>query len=68
MLSLKWLKYKHNVLKYKQLLLEEYAPYVSVTVGKTSLITRFMYDSFDNTYQVSETTTSVMESNRFSSL
>jgi len=21
-------------------------------VGKTSLITRFMYDSFDNTYQV----------------
>ena len=23
------------------------------TVGKTSLITRFMYDSFDNTYQVS---------------
>lgn len=26
----------------------------SVTVGKTSLITRFMYDSFDNTYQVSQ--------------
>lgn len=24
-----------------------------VSVGKTSLITRFMYDSFDNTYQVS---------------
>ena len=24
-----------------------------VAVGKTSLITRFMYDSFDNTYQVS---------------
>lgn len=24
----------------------------SVLVGKTSLITRFMYDSFDNTYQV----------------
>lgn len=24
----------------------------SVSVGKTSLITRFMYDSFDNTYQV----------------
>jgi len=23
----------------------------SDTVGKTSLITRFMYDSFDNTYQ-----------------
>ena len=23
------------------------------SVGKTSLITRFMYDSFDNTYQVS---------------
>lgn len=22
-----------------------------ITVGKTSLITRFMYDSFDNTYQ-----------------
>lgn len=26
--------------------------YCSFTVGKTSLITRFMYDSFDNTYQV----------------
>lgn len=25
-------------------------------VGKTSLITRFMYDSFDNTYQVRQTT------------
>lgn len=25
---------------------------VCFTVGKTSLITRFMYDSFDNTYQV----------------
>jgi len=24
-------------------------------VGKTSLITRFMYDSFDNTYQVRNT-------------
>ena len=24
---------------------------VSITVGKTSLITRFMYDSFDNMYQ-----------------
>lgn len=24
-----------------------------IIVGKTSLITRFMYDSFDNTYQVS---------------
>lgn len=23
----------------------------SAAVGKTSLITRFMYDSFDNTYQ-----------------
>jgi hypothetical protein len=23
----------------------------NATVGKTSLITRFMYDSFDNTYQ-----------------
>ena len=23
-----------------------------ILVGKTSLITRFMYDSFDNTYQV----------------
>ncbi len=28
-------------------------PKVYVLVGKTSLITRFMYDSFDNTYQVS---------------
>ena len=26
------------------------------SVGKTSLITRFMYDSFDNTYQVTITT------------
>jgi len=26
--------------------------FFSSTVGKTSLITRFMYDSFDNTYQV----------------
>ena len=26
------------------------------SVGKTSLITRFMYDSFDNTYQVEITT------------
>ena len=26
------------------------------SVGKTSLITRFMYDSFDNTYQVIITT------------
>ena len=26
---------------------------VCFSVGKTSLITRFMYDSFDNTYQVS---------------
>lgn len=26
----------------------------SSSVGKTSLITRFMYDSFDNTYQVSQ--------------
>ena len=25
------------------------------SVGKTSLITRFMYDSFDNTYQVTRT-------------
>lgn len=24
----------------------------NISVGKTSLITRFMYDSFDNTYQV----------------
>jgi len=24
---------------------------MDITVGKTSLITRFMYDSFDNTYQ-----------------
>ena len=26
--------------------------YFVIAVGKTSLITRFMYDSFDNTYQV----------------
>ena len=25
------------------------------SVGKTSIITRFMYDKFDNTYQVSDT-------------
>ena len=30
------------------------------SVGKTSLITRFMYDSFDNTYQVEITTTPPM--------
>ena len=30
------------------------------SVGKTSLITRFMYDSFDNTYQVEITTTAPM--------
>lgn len=30
-------------------ILEEFFFFV---VGKTSLITRFMYDSFDNTYQV----------------
>lgn len=24
---------------------------IYIVVGKTSLITRFMYDSFDNTYQ-----------------
>lgn len=24
---------------------------ITIAVGKTSLITRFMYDSFDNTYQ-----------------
>lgn len=34
-------------------LIPAYLLYFSVTVGKTSLITRFMYDSFDNTYQVS---------------
>lgn len=27
------------------------------SVGKTSIITRFMYDKFDNTYQVSSSTT-----------
>jgi Ras-related protein Rab-6A len=27
------------------------------SVGKTSLITRFMYDSFDNTYQVQNSST-----------
>ena len=33
---------------------EVYQVYIfCVLVGKTSLITRFMYDSFDNTYQVS---------------
>lgn len=26
------------------------------SVGKTSIITRFMYDKFDNTYQVSSST------------
>lgn len=30
-----------------------YISFGKLTVGKTSLITRFMYDSFDNTYQVS---------------
>ena len=32
------------------------------SVGKTSLITRFMYDSFDNTYQVNPLSRSVMSS------
>ena len=31
----------------------DYDLYSFSIVGKTSLITRFMYDSFDNTYQVS---------------
>ena len=31
----------------------DYDFYSFSIVGKTSLITRFMYDSFDNTYQVS---------------
>lgn len=31
----------------------EFTDYSPFAVGKTSLITRFMYDSFDNTYQVS---------------
>lgn len=33
----------------------DFSFYFSPTVGKTSLITRFMYDSFDNTYQVIST-------------
>lgn len=32
--------------------LNEHCLLSSLAVGKTSLITRFMYDSFDNTYQV----------------
>lgn len=35
----------------------------SFIVGKTSLITRFMYDSFDNTYQVCGRHSSVNTSN-----
>ena len=31
------------------------------SVGKTSLITRFMYDSFDNTYQVRDVLKSLIE-------
>ncbi|XP_044759786.1 ras-related protein Rab-6A-like [Coccinella septempunctata] len=38
-------KHMKNIHKYKLVLLGEQS------VGKTSLITRFMYDSFDNTYQ-----------------
>ena len=33
--------------------IRDFSPSFPSTVGKTSLITRFMYDSFDNTYQVS---------------
>ncbi|KAL3273675.1 hypothetical protein HHI36_015105 [Cryptolaemus montrouzieri] len=38
-------KHFKNIRKYKLVFLGEQS------VGKTSLITRFMYDSFDNTYQ-----------------
>ena len=37
-------------------------------VGKTSIITRFMYDSFDSTYQVSLFTVSWYQCQPFSSL
>ena len=30
------------------------------SVGKTSIITRFMYDKFDNTYQASQCTATVL--------
>lgn len=35
------------------IMMEKYRHFSNyVIVGKTSLITRFMYDTFDNTYQV----------------
>jgi GTPase SAR1 family protein len=37
------------------------------SVGKTSIITRFMYDKFDNTYQVRSSSLSVSPSARLSS-
>lgn len=39
--------YSFSLRKFKLVFLGEQS------VGKTSLITRFMYDQFDNTYQVS---------------
>ncbi|ESN91556.1 hypothetical protein HELRODRAFT_108375 [Helobdella robusta] len=39
-------EYGNPLQKFKLVFLGEQS------VGKTSLITRFMYDSFDNTYQV----------------
>ncbi|KAF5898440.1 solute carrier organic anion transporter family member 2A1-like, partial [Clarias magur] len=43
--------YYDNTLLRNSVSLLKYEPVTMVTVGKTSLITRFMYDSFDNTYQ-----------------
>uniref|UniRef100_A0A7N8XBI3 RAB41, member RAS oncogene family n=1 Tax=Mastacembelus armatus TaxID=205130 RepID=A0A7N8XBI3_9TELE len=40
-----WLQFGNPLRKFKLVFLGEQS------VGKTSLITRFMYDSFDNTYQ-----------------
>lgn len=41
-----------NTWRKKKLIMLLFLLYL-ISVGKTSLITRFMYDSFDNTYQVS---------------
>lgn len=37
---------------FSWLLKIDFSVFFFFVVGKTSLITRFMYDSFDNTYQV----------------
>jgi small GTP-binding protein len=44
-------EFSNPLRKFKLVFLGEQSGSASNTVGKTSLITRFMYDTFDNTYQ-----------------